>query len=101
MLGVAQQKIKKMQEISLLLMSKKMRRTPERFATINEIFNYKEPFRAIQIQEKLLISNYRISPGTVYNTLDFLEKTGFVKSYYLSGHKYFEVNHFGLDLQIK
>ncbi|MBI3234626.1 MAG: transcriptional repressor [Bacteroidetes bacterium] len=54
------------------LAKKALRRTPERYAILDEIYSTKGHFDVEQLFEKMKIRNYTVSRATVYNTLDLL-----------------------------
>ena len=49
-----------------------LRKTPERYAIINEIYSYNHHFDADELYNKMIKKNYRVSKATIYNTLDLL-----------------------------
>jgi len=66
------------------LTEKKLRKTEERYAILDEVCAFVGHFDIIMLHNKIQESKFHVSKSTVYNTLDVLLDAGIVVSYQVS-----------------
>ncbi|MCY3998967.1 MAG: transcriptional repressor [Flavobacteriaceae bacterium] len=77
------------------LKEKKLRRTPERFNVLNEIYSLDSHFEVERLHKILDSKSYNISVATVYNTIDLLLECGLIRRHQFgSNQNYYEKSYF-------
>ncbi len=78
-----EEQIKKVKDIfAKFLEEKKLRKTPERFALLEEIYSRNDHFDAEQLYIDMKGNGFKVSRATVYNTLDILAECSLVRKHH-------------------
>ena len=68
----------------------KRRKTPERFAVLDAIFDFPSHFSLQELDELLLSRHFRVSRATLYNTINLFMELRLVISYRVAGETRYE-----------
>jgi len=74
---------------------KKQRKTPERYAILEEVYGFNHHFDADELYNKMKRSKFSVSRATIYNTLDLLVELDLVTKHIFKNNTFKYEKSFG------
>ena len=87
-------------EFTAYLEAHRLRKTPERYAILRKVMQFKSHFDVDELYEAMESESYHVSMATVYNTLRLMENCGLLRSHRFGGGKTQYERAFGNHLHL-
>lgn len=74
-------KIAARNKLTLYLESKRLRKTPERYAILDKVLSFNGHFDIVTLYHEMEMGAYHVSRATLYNTIDLFSDCGLVRKH--------------------